>query len=273
MTSDRTRDSAVHSRALLRALPFAGFAAIAAIALAWGDLLPGGYRLRGLVGAEARDRRELALHAAERLSSFAATNARIAPGSVVFVGSSTIERFPLAERFPGKPCVNHGILSASVPMIERFLDVLAPSVPSASFVLYAGSIDLRDPDLTHAVGAARRAASARADEVAAQVRALLDDVRREHPDAAIALIGVLPARRMSAEDVVALARLNASLHAAADERGIAFVDTARAPITSPAGSLAEDQSADDLHLDEHGYATLAAWIVSGGGEPGRRLAP
>ena len=264
--SDRSPELEPSTGALLRALPMFGFAAIALLSLAWSDLLPGGYFLRGLVDANAeRGQRELALHALDRLNSFAKENASVAPDAIVFVGSSTIERFPLDECFPGKPCVNRGILSASAPMLEQFADLVAPKIPNESLVVYAGSIDLRQPGLA--------ADAAHADVVAAQVISLVDVLREKHAGAAIALIGVLPARRMSAAEIQTLARLNARLRDAAHERGIGFVDVARVPITSPAGSLAEDQSADDLHLDRRGYATLARWIVADGGEVGRRLSP
>jgi lysophospholipase L1-like esterase len=87
------------------------------------------------------------------------------------------------------------------------------------------------------------------------------------------MIGVLPARRMSTAEVEALAHLNASLREQAHRREIPFIDVSRAPITSPSGSLAEEQSADDLHLDRRGYETLARWILADGGEIGRRLSP
>jgi len=251
---------------LPRALPIAGLAAIAVLALAWSDLLPGGYFLRRLVDADtARSQRELALHAAERLRAFANENEHVAPDAVVFIGSSTIERFPLAACFPGKPCVNRGILSASAPMLEHFADVLAPETARGGIVVYAGSIDLREPGLS--------ADAAHADSVAAQVMSLVDRLRADRADVPFAVIGVLPARRMSSAEVDALERLNASLREQARRREIAFIDVSRAPITSPSGSLAEEQSADDLHLDRSGYETLARWILADGGEIGGRLSP
>jgi lysophospholipase L1-like esterase len=264
--ADRSPTSEPPAGFLPRALPIAGLASIAVLALAWCDLLPGGYFLRRLVDANsARSQRELALHAAERLRAFANENEHVAPGAIVFIGSSTIERFPLAECFPGKPCVNRGILSASAPMLEHFADVLAPKTARGGIVVYAGSIDLREPGDS--------ADAAHADSVAAQVMSLVDELRAGRADVPLAMIGVLPARRMSTAEVEALAHLNASLREQAHRREIPFIDVSRAPITSPSGSLAEEQSADDLHLDRRGYETLARWILADGGEIGRRLSP
>jgi lysophospholipase L1-like esterase len=261
-----TRDHELPTGPLLRALPFLGWAAIVCLALAWNDRLPGGYFLRRLVEPNsARDERALAEHAAQRLSRFARENASAPQDAIVFIGSSTIERFPLEECFPGKPCLNRGILSASAPLLERFLDTLLPSAPVAGIVLYTGSIDLREPG--------RSADTSQVDTVVTRVRSLLDRLAEKLPQTPIALIGVLPARRMVAGEVAALELLDERLSQLARERGIAFVVTARAPLSSPEGALAEELSADDLHLNERGYRALSAWILSDGGEVGRRLRP
>jgi lysophospholipase L1-like esterase len=249
-----------------RLLPALGFVAVVAIALAWSDLVPGGHFLRSFADSDvARSERELARHASERLRRFALENERVVPNAIVFVGSSTIERFPLDRYFPEKPCLNRGILSASAPMLERFLDPLLPPAPMKGIVLYAGSIDLREPGST--------LDERLADEVASRISSLLDAVRRRDPAVPVAVIGVLPTRSITAAQIRALVRLNSRLAESARERGFAFVNTARAPITSPSGSLAEEYSADEMHLDERGYRILSGWIVEDGGDIGRRLAP
>jgi lysophospholipase L1-like esterase len=252
--------------ALFRLLPALGFVAVAAIALAWSDLVPGGHFLRSFADSDvARSERELARHASERLRRFALENELVTPNAIVFVGSSTIERFPLERCFPEKPCLNRGILSASAPMLERFLDPLLPSAPMRGIVLYAGSIDLREPGsiLDEKL----------AEDVASRIRSLLDALRKRDSEVPVAVIGVLPTRHTTAAEMRALGRLNSRLAESAHERGFAFVDIARAPITSPSGSLAEEFSADEMHLDERGYRVLSGWIVEDGGDVGRRLAP
>jgi lysophospholipase L1-like esterase len=265
-SEESIRDRGLQVGGLLRVLPILGLVAITALALAWNDIVPGGRFLRGLVDSDvARSERELARHASERLRRFALENDRDHSGAIVFVGSSTIERYPLERCFPGKPCVNRGILSASAPMLERFLDPLLPPSSLAGIVLYAGSIDLRDPG--------ESADERRVEAILPRLRSLLDALRREDPATPVAVIGVLPVRHMSADDVRSLARLDASLAAAARERGFAFVGTARAPIMTSSGALSEEYSADEMHLDERGYRILSDWIVEDGGEVGRRLLP
>jgi lysophospholipase L1-like esterase len=253
----------------LRLLSLGGFAAVGTLMLAWSDHIPSGYSLRKLVEPPNWSfEREVLEHAADRLDRFDRENVLVAPGTIVFLGSSTIERYPLEACFPGKPCANRGIGSASVALLQRFADVLVPPAPTVSLggiVLYAGSIDLREPG--------RASDPDHADAVAASVRTLIEAVRMRQPDAPILVVGVLPARTTSGADVAVLARLNAHLREIARDMRAVFVDTARAPLTATDGSLAIDRSADELHLNVRGYAVLSKWIVSDGGELGRRLAP
>jgi lysophospholipase L1-like esterase len=78
---------------------------------------------------------------------------------------------------------------------------------------------------------------------------------------------------MAPADVERLAETNDALAALAKARGFYFVSTAEAPITSRGGSLSEELSEDEFHLDAQGYRQLARCILEQGGEVGRRLSP
>lgn len=229
------------------------------VALGWCLDWPGSWRLRRAIDpAHERRAREVALHASERMRSWRDENARAKAGSIVFLGSSTIERMPLAELFPGKPALNRGVARASAPELLAWLDRMLPSAPPAAFVVYAGSIDRREGNASDA-------------EVVERVRELLLALRSRAPSAAVALIGVLPSRDR-AHDVAELDRRLADL-ARDPALRIDFVPTLRPPISSAEGFLAEGFSSDALHLDEQGYRLLARWILDDGGEAGRLLAP
>jgi lysophospholipase L1-like esterase len=43
--------------------------------------------------------------------------------------------------------------------------------------------------------------------------------------------------------------------------GVTFVDTARAPLTNPAGSLSAELATDRWHLSGEGYGILAEWLL------------
>ena len=272
-TIDRARDAESRAtprraRALERialAAPLAGLAASAVLLLAWNDVLPGGWRLRNAIEPDrVRAERETLLHALARLRAFEREDVSSAPGAIVFVGSSTIERFPLEESFPGRPVVDRGIANASAELLARCAAGLVPPARPAGFVVYAGAVDWRASgrDAARALGA---------------IANLLDALRARAPDAPILLLGPLPERSMSARAVEDLRALDGSLRAAtsAPVRGFTGVDVlplARPPVSSAAGSLADHVSADALHLDRDGYASLVRLVESEGGAVGRLLA-
>ncbi len=246
---------------IARALPVLSLIALGLLALAWHDFLPGGYRLRRLVEPDsAREARERVRHATERMREFARENERAAPGSIVFLGSSTIERFPLEVSFPGKPCVNRGIASESARDLALSLPGRLPHARIDGIVVYTGAMDWRDE-------------GQRAQLVAERVGQVLDRLVERAPGVPIALIGILPERNMEPAEVDRLSETNVALNVLCRERGFAFVSTHGTPITSRGGSLSEESSEDDFHLDAEGYRDLARCIVEQGGEVGRRLAP
>lgn len=247
--------------AIARTLPALGLLALALLALAWGDFLPGGFRLRQLVEPDgAREARQRARHAAERMHDFALENARAEPGSIVFIGSSTIERFPLDASFPGKPCLNRGIASESARELAERVAERLPHARLDGVVVYTGALDWREE-------------GQRAGLVALRVGQVLDRLVERAPGVPIALIGILPERNMEPAEVDRLSETNDALSALCRARGFAFVSTIGTPITSRGGSLSEESSEDDFHLDAEGYRDLARCILEEGGEVGRRLAP
>ncbi|MFN0007134.1 MAG: GDSL-type esterase/lipase family protein [Planctomycetota bacterium] len=265
--NDPTLDGSTPARSIsfvdraVAVLPFAGLATVLLLALVWHDVLPGGWRLRFCFGPDAR-RQGLrdAAHLAERLEQFERENPTIAPGSILFLGSSTIERFPLEEAFPGKPCLNRGIANLPAGVLAANLAACIPPAPPAGVVLYAGSVDWR--------------ASGRDDAVLLdRVAAVVDATARELPGVPLLLLGLLPERGTPPDAVAALRRANERLAALASERSMAFLDPARPPIADPSGALSEDASTDLFHLNTEGYRHLAGWIAEEGGRVGALLAP
>jgi lysophospholipase L1-like esterase len=244
----------------LLASPVIGICVALALALAWNDVLPGGFRLRRLVEPHQVQVRRAQAHARfERLAEFERENPRVAPGAIAFLGSSTIERFPLADCFPGRPCLGRGIGNESAAELLERLEASLPPVALGGVVLATGRVDF----LAGADAAALRA----------RVEAVVRRLAELRPGVPIALLGLLPERDQSAEVRARLARANAALAELAAAPGLAFVPTARAPLTRPDGALAEDVSVDRLHLGASGYRHLSRWIVADGGAVGERLAP
>lgn len=226
------------------------------LVLAWFELVPGGWRLRNLVEPwpERRARRERE-HREERLEVFRAESAP--PGAVVFLGSSTIERFPLAECFPGAPALNRGVaFEPSRDLLER-LEVGVPA-DAAGFVLYLASIDHRFEGRSP-------------EEIAAALRRVASTLRDRHPGAPLAVLGLLAERDLGAAERRRLEAANAALRGTCGELGAVFVPTDRAPLTGEDGGLALELSTDDLHLSPEGYRVLAGWLRAEGGAVGALL--
>lgn len=244
----------------LLAAPAIGLGVVLLLALAWCDVLPGGFRLRRLVEPYPVELRRTHLRERlERLALFARENPDVAPGAVAFVGSSTIERFPLEACFPGRACVGRGIGNEPATELLERLDASLPPAPLAGIVLYTGRVDFLD--------------GADAQTVRARVAAVIDRLAELRPGVPVVLLGLLPERDQPAAVGARLARTNAALLELARERGLAFVPTAREPLALPDGSLSEDFSVDRLHLGPAGYRHVSGWIAAEGGSVGERLAP
>lgn len=241
-----SRRGGARTRALAAAAAALSGLGLLALALAWHDVLPGGWRLRGFVKPHAvRDAEARAAHRAARLALFRSEPAA-APGAIVFLGSSTIERFPLREAFPGLHTLNRGIGDEPLAELCARLAVGLPPDPGA-FVVYGGSVD------------ARRLGRS-AEEVAAEAERVLDALAARAPGAPIAWIGVLPDRTMSADVAARVSACNAALAALSARRGHTFVPTHRAPLVDAAGRLSAAASVDELHLSQDGYEALAGFL-------------
>lgn len=240
----------------------AGIGLLALAALAWTDLAPGGWRLRSLFEPDwRRGARATARHALARLERFEREDPAVPSGATVFVGSSTIERFPLAELFPAAATANRGIANASARLLAGSAARLVPPAPPAGLVVYAGIVDW------YASGLDPRAA-------AEAVASLLDALRARSPGTPLLVLGPLPARDLGERELELLARFEAELAGLARTRpGTDFLPLARPPVSSRDGRLADELSADRLHLGPEGYRVLAGWIRERGGEVGRKLAP
>ncbi len=214
------------------------------LAGAWNDLLPGGWTLRRLAGRDEAAERYLARHR-ERLATFAGE--RVVPHAVVFLGSSTIERFPLAERFPGVPTLNRGIGDELLEELDERLEASVPA-DAAAVVLYAGSVEFRERPPGNAQAIVR------------ELAAVLARLRELRPQASVLVLGILPERAMPQARVTELRELNRQLAARVRELGASFLATDFAPLALPDGSLSESFSSDRLHLNADGYTELARAI-------------
>lgn len=224
------------------------------LALSWNDVLPGGWRLRALLGVDqARAAKEREAHRRERLSAFEAEGR--GEVEVLLLGSSTIER--AGATFLGsavRRVANRGIGDEPVGALLERVDRALDATPSGLVVLYAGSVDAR-----RATGPAGGWRSV--EEIAEDTATLLDRIAAHRDGARTLLLEVLPETDAKTPAVDRIPALNRSLERLADGRAnVRFVRTWRPPLVAE-GTLSESIAADRLHLNVAGYRVLGNWLA------------
>ena len=169
------------------------------------------------------------------------------PGGIVFTGSSSIVRWPLAESFPelGARAINRGfggsVTSDAVRYVER---IVVPCKPR-TVVLYSGDNDLTT-ELTP-------------EQIAEQFRFFVSKVRAALPQARIVLISIKPSVQRWAligKARAANAIIRRDAKAATD---VAFLDVEPLMLGADGMPRAELYVADGLHLSQEGYRI---WTVA-----------
>ncbi|MEM9380228.1 MAG: GDSL-type esterase/lipase family protein, partial [Planctomycetota bacterium] len=226
-------------------------AAAVYVALALGDVVPGGWRIvTTFVPQSELSERKRAVHRAERLEAFGREDEE--PGAVLFIGSSTIEYFDLEAAFPDARTLNRGIGDEDLAGLRARLLTTVHATRCAAAVVYAASVDFR----RH---------GAPAEEIAASVEVALDEVLATAPDLRLTLIGILPEVEMPDAMDRRLAATNGALARYAEARDrVTFVPTDRPPIVDPVTRRLDPAHArDDLHLSPAGYRVLTGWLLAG----------
>ena len=227
------------------------------LAGAWFDILPGGWRLRRWVtphAHEARLAKEQAEHSAHRLSWFG-REFTPPPGSTVWLGSSTIERFPFEQLMAGKSYLNRGIGGESAAQLLERLGASLPVSQPDRLVFYIGSIDFRH------LGSPPQQIAASAEEIVLSALEAYSSSPADRPPPKVCLLGILPEQGMPGPMARRLERTNTLLEdLCASHEGWTFIDTCRPPLQLPEGSLNPEYAADRVHLNHEGYQVLASWM-------------
>lgn len=162
--------------------------------------------------------------------------AAVQAGGTLFIGSSSIRLWDLAEAFPSAQVINHGFGGATVADVLASYDLLVAGRQPESIIVYVGENDLAEG----------RAAT----EVAGDVGTLLTRLRADFPKARIAYLSmkVAPVRWTMRKSI---AEANRLIGTHAVER-VDYIDVAAAllAIDRPDRSLF---GKDGLHLNKAGY--------------------
>ena len=166
-----------------------------------------------------------------------------APGSVVFVGSSSIRFWDsLTEDMAPAPVIQRGFGGAQMShVLHNVHRVVTPYAPSR-VVVYAGDNDL-------AAGYGKNA-----DDVVAQYRQLVSEIHGRLPEAKIDFIAIKPSTRRW-EQWPEMNRANLAIAAfAKEDPRLGYFDIAT-PMLGPDGRpRGELFRMDGLHLSPEGYA-------------------
>jgi lysophospholipase L1-like esterase len=162
------------------------------------------------------------------------------PGAVVFTGSSSIRRWTtLAQDFPNRSVLNRGFGGSEAEHVLRYADrIIVPYRPSR-IVFYSGDNDL--------------ARGKTPQQIAADVRQLSELVRRQLPEARMAIMSIKPS--LARWHLVTKTReANALLRELAEQSPhLTYVDVFT-PMIGPDGRPIPAHFVEDgLHLTPAGY--------------------
>lgn len=160
-------------------------------------------------------------------------------GQIVFLGDSISEFGLWHEWFPEEPVLNRGVGGETSGQVLARLDT-AINAPLGVFLLIGTN------DLTAVIPE---------DEVAANVRAILDGIERRAPGTPVWVQSVMPRTTRFRAEIEALNRRYRDLVDAAPGQ-VRYLDLWPALATS-AGTLKPEYSLDALHLNGEGYR---AWL-------------
>ena len=164
---------------------------------------------------------------------------KVAPGTTVFVGSSSIRLWNLKHSFPELATVNHGFGGSTIADVVHFVEPLVLKLEPKTIVFYSGDNDL---------------GSKSAEQVHADFAALLKAIRARLPESKFVFVAIKPSpSRWKLFDKQKEANRLIQATLAKDEHAV-FVDVVTAMLGNDGQPRAELFQKDQLHLNESGYA-------------------
>lgn len=161
------------------------------------------------------------------------------PGGIVFVGSSSIRLWNLADSFPHLPILNRGFGGSQISDSVRHVDRLVLKHKPRTVVFYAGDNDI--------------AAGKTPQSVLEDFKAFVGKVRGALPQTRIAFIGIKPSlQRWALVGKVREANALIRAYCETDER-LGFVDVDGPMLGWDEKPREELLVADGLHLSPKGY--------------------
>jgi lysophospholipase L1-like esterase len=168
-----------------------------------------------------------------------------APGQVVFVGSSSIRRWKLADSFPDIPALNRGFGGSQLSDAARYAERIVTPYQPRVVVLYAGDNDL--------------AAGKKPEAVRDDYKKFVAAVRGQLPDVKIVFIAIKPSpKRWALADQAKEA--NRLVRAEMKEPKQIFVNVWPYMIGTDGKPRRELYVQDELHMTPEGYKVWTALV-------------
>lgn len=190
---------------------------------------------------QSRTEQPLTARFADQIDSFVEWDRKnsFSPDAVLFVGSSSIRRWPTRESFPDLPVINRGFGGSQIREVNKYFDqVVAPYRPRI-IVFYAGDNDI--------------AAGRTPEQVRDDFDAFMKRVRAVAPQVPVVFLSIKPSPRRwdrwsQMQEANALVRAmttrDAQLH---------YLDVGLPLLGEDGRPRAEYYVEDNLHLSPEGY--------------------
>ncbi|WP_162659905.1 GDSL-type esterase/lipase family protein [Tuwongella immobilis] len=165
------------------------------------------------------------------------------PGSIIFLGSSSMVRWPLAKSFPDLPVVNRGFGGSQMHEAAHFARRILKKQSPKQIILYEGDND---------VGSGKTP-----EQIETAFRKLMAEIRSDFPQVPVVLIAIKPSKsRWAKRDTIQQA--NARLaKVCAELPHCQFCDIYPLMLGADGTPNADYYVADGLHLSAAGYAVWA----------------
>jgi lysophospholipase L1-like esterase len=209
--------------------------------LGWAVLATGGPAF-GQNAAETPDRWEATIKAFETQDA-----AEPPPkGANLFVGSSSIRLWKLADSFPDRTCINRGFGGSQLHDVARYADRLVLPHRPKVIVLYAGDNDL--------------AAKRTPEQVRDDYVAFVAKIRPALPEAKLVWVAIKPSLKRWALKDAGLKANELVREAQKSDRHSVYVDVWQPMLGADGLPRSELFVKDGLHLSPAGYEIWAALV-------------
>lgn len=186
---------------------------------------------------------------AEDIATFAALDAaeHLDNEPIVFVGSSSIRGWKVAEQFPGLPILNRGFGGSQISDINYFIEQTVLQYSPRLVVFYAGENDI--------------AGGKSSDKVAQDYEYFLEAVSNRFVDAEVIFISIKPTpkRWRDWKDMQAANQLIQQI-SAKDER-YHYLDVSAEMLDNTGKPRASIYRADGIHMTEEGYDIWTRFVA------------